>query len=89
MRHVVYDTNYGKSFVHSRLGVGMGDRGCLCQAQVIVDTLIAPEYRRQMLKNWQVTIKLASHHQSMSPIRVNSFRLTPAAILVIQKAQNV
>ncbi|MBC8351450.1 MAG: phage terminase large subunit family protein [Planctomycetes bacterium] len=29
VRHVVYDTNYWKSFVHARLSVAMGDRGCL------------------------------------------------------------
>jgi len=29
VRHVIYDTNYWKSFVHSRLAVPMGDRGCL------------------------------------------------------------
>jgi hypothetical protein len=29
VRHVVYDTNYWKSFVHARLTVAMGDRGCL------------------------------------------------------------
>jgi hypothetical protein len=29
VRHVVYDTNYWKSFVHARLAVPMGDRGCL------------------------------------------------------------
>ena len=29
MRHVVFDTNYWKSFVHARLAVAMGDRGCL------------------------------------------------------------
>jgi len=29
IRHVVYDTNYWKSFVHARLAVVMGDRGCL------------------------------------------------------------
>lgn len=29
VRHVVYDTNYWKSFVHARLGVSLGDRGCL------------------------------------------------------------
>lgn len=28
-RHVVFDTNFWKSFVHSRLRVAMGDRGCL------------------------------------------------------------
>lgn len=29
VRHVVYDTNWWKSFVHARLAVSMGDRGCL------------------------------------------------------------
>jgi phage terminase large subunit GpA-like protein len=29
VRHVVFDTNYWKSFVMARLGVAMGDRGCL------------------------------------------------------------
>jgi hypothetical protein len=29
VRHVVYDTNYWKSFVHARLAVSLGDRGCL------------------------------------------------------------
>jgi phage terminase large subunit GpA-like protein len=29
VRHVVFDTNYWKSFVHARLRVAMGDRGCL------------------------------------------------------------
>jgi len=29
VRHVVFDTNFWKSFIHSRLGVSIGDRGCL------------------------------------------------------------
>ncbi len=29
VRHVVYDTNFWKSFVHARLAVAMGDRGCV------------------------------------------------------------
>jgi len=29
VRHVVYDTNYWKSFIYARLAVPMGDRGCL------------------------------------------------------------
>ena len=29
VRHVVYDTNYWKSFIHARLAVPMGERGCL------------------------------------------------------------
>lgn len=29
VRHVLYDTNFWKSFVHARLAVAAGDRGCL------------------------------------------------------------
>jgi len=29
VRHAVFDTNYWKTFVHARLAVAMGDRGCL------------------------------------------------------------
>lgn len=29
IRHVIFDTNFWKSFVHSRLSVAMGDKGCL------------------------------------------------------------
>jgi len=29
VRHVVFDANYWKSFVHARLAVPMGDKGCL------------------------------------------------------------
>ena len=29
VRHVVYDTNYWKTFCHARLAVAMGDKGCL------------------------------------------------------------
>ncbi|HED54113.1 MAG TPA: hypothetical protein ENJ00_07920, partial [Phycisphaerales bacterium] len=29
VRHILFDTNYWKSFVHARLGVAMGDPGCL------------------------------------------------------------
>jgi len=29
VRHIVFDTNYWKSFTHARLAVPMGDKGCL------------------------------------------------------------
>jgi hypothetical protein len=29
VRHIVFDTNYWKTFTHARLAVAMGDRGCL------------------------------------------------------------
>jgi hypothetical protein len=29
IRHALFDANYWKSFIHARLSVAMGDRGCL------------------------------------------------------------
>jgi hypothetical protein len=29
IRHVIYDTNWWKSFIYARLAVAIGDRGCL------------------------------------------------------------
>ncbi len=29
VRHIVFDTNFWKSFIHARLGVSMGGKGCL------------------------------------------------------------
>ena len=29
VRHVIYDTNWWKSFIHARFNVAMGDKGCL------------------------------------------------------------
>ena len=51
VRHVVFDTNYWKSFVHARLAVPMGDPGCLSlfgqdpeQRRLLAEHL-ASEYR--------------------------------------------
>ena len=51
VRHVLYDTNYWKSFMHARLAVPMGDPGCLAlfgqkpgAHRLIADHLTA-EYR--------------------------------------------
>ena len=51
VRHVVFDTNYWKSFVHARLAVAMGDPGCMSlfgekpdQHRLLADHLTA-EYR--------------------------------------------
>jgi len=53
VRHVLVDTNYWKSFVHARLAVAMGDRGCLSlfgrdekAHRLLADHLVA-EYRIQ------------------------------------------
>jgi hypothetical protein len=51
IRHVIYDTNFWKSFVHARLAVAVGDKGCLSlygrtplHHQLIAEHLTA-EYR--------------------------------------------
>ncbi len=51
VRHVVYDTNFWKTFIHARLAVPMGDRGCLsmfgdnpAQHRLLAEHLTA-EYR--------------------------------------------
>jgi hypothetical protein len=51
VRHVVFDTNYWKSFIHARLGVPIGDPGCLSlfgrkpdEHRLLADHLTA-EYR--------------------------------------------
>jgi hypothetical protein len=51
VRHVVFDANFWKTFVHARLRVGMGDRGCLSlfgdrpdQHRLLADHLTS-EYR--------------------------------------------
>jgi hypothetical protein len=51
VRYAIYDTNFWKSFVHGRLSVAMGDRGCLSifgdrpdQHRMLADQLCS-EYR--------------------------------------------
>jgi hypothetical protein len=52
-RHVVYDTNFWKTFVHSRLSVSMGDTGCLSlfgtkpRAHTMISEHLTSEYRVQ------------------------------------------
>ncbi len=51
VRHVLFDTNYWKSFVHARLAVTMGDPGCLSlfgrkpEAHRLLADHMASEYR--------------------------------------------
>lgn len=51
VRHVVYDTNYWKSFIHARLAVAMGERGCLSlfgdspQSHRLLAEHLSAEYR--------------------------------------------
>ena len=57
VRHVIIDTNYWKSFLHSRLAVLMGDPGCLSlfghdpkQHQLIAEHLVS-EFRVKTVAN--------------------------------------
>jgi hypothetical protein len=57
VRHVLIDTNYWKSFVHARLGVLMGDPGCISlyghdtkRHQLLAEHLTA-EYRVRTMAN--------------------------------------
>ncbi len=51
IRHAYFDTNYWKTFVHTRLGVPMGDKGCLslfgrkADAHRLLSEHLTAEYR--------------------------------------------
>ena len=51
IRHVLFDTNYWKTFIHSRFLVSMGDRGCLSlwgrepEAHLLFAEHLTAEYR--------------------------------------------
>jgi phage terminase large subunit GpA-like protein len=74
VRHVVFDTNYWKSFVHARLAVAMDDRGCLSlfgdrpeQHRLLADHLTA-EYRvrtqgrGRTVDEWKLRPERADNH---------------------------
>lgn len=73
VRHVVYDTNYWKSFVHARLAVAMGDSGCLTLFgkpsvhRLFVDHLIseyrvATEGRGRTVDEWKIRPERSDNH---------------------------
>lgn len=74
VRHVVYDTNYWKSFVHARLSVAMGDRGCLSlfgdtpeQHRLFADHLtseyrIKTEGRGRTVDEWKMRPERGDNH---------------------------
>ena len=57
VRHVLVDTNYWKTFVHARLGVMMGDPGCLSlfgrdsKTHTLLSEHLVSEYRIKTLAN--------------------------------------
>jgi len=74
VRHVVYDTNYWKSFIYARLATPMGDRGCLSlfgdkpdQHRLLADHLTAEyrvktEGRGRTVDEWKLRPERADNH---------------------------
>lgn len=74
IRHVVYDTNYWKSFVHARLAVPMGDPGCLslfgrdaARHRLLADHLtseyrVKTEGRGRTVDEWKLRVAGLDNH---------------------------
>ncbi len=73
VRHVSYDTNYWKSFVHKRLAVAMGDPGCLSlygkkpEAHRLLSEHLTAEYavktegRGRTVYEWKLVVGRDNH----------------------------
>ncbi|MBI5939831.1 MAG: phage terminase large subunit family protein [Caulobacterales bacterium] len=74
VRHVLYDTNFWKSFIHARLGVAMGDPGCLSlwghqpeRHRLLAEHLTAEhrvrtEGRGRVVDEWRLRPERADNH---------------------------
>jgi len=74
VRHVVFDTNYWKSFVHTRLAVAMGDRGCLSlfgesaathrlfAEQITAEYRVKTEGRGRTVDEWKLRAAAVDNH---------------------------
>ncbi len=74
VRHVVFDTNYWKSFVHARLAVPMGDPGCLslfgrtpATHRLLADHMLAEyrvrtEGRGRTVDEWKLRVESLDNH---------------------------
>lgn len=74
VRHVVFDTNYWKSFIHARLAVPMGDPGCLSlfgrapEAHRLLADHLCAEYRVQTegrgrtVDEWKLRLSGSDNH---------------------------
>ena len=74
VRHAIYDTNYWKSFVHARLAVSMGDKGCLSlfgdtadQHRLLAEHLtseyrVKTEGRGRTVDEWKVRPERGDNH---------------------------
>lgn len=74
IRHVIYDTNWWKSFTHARLAVAMGDRGCLSifgdraaqhrmfAEQVTAEYFVKTEGRGRTVDEWKARPEQPDNH---------------------------
>ncbi len=74
VRHILVDVNYWKSFIHSRLAIAMGDKGCLSlfgsdsQAHQLFAEHLTAEHRIQTegrgrtVDEWKLTVKGTDNH---------------------------
>ena len=74
VRHVVFDTNYWKSFTHARLAVPMGDRGCLSlfgdkpdlhrlfAEHITAEYRVKTEGRGRTVDEWKLRPEAADNH---------------------------
>jgi phage terminase large subunit GpA-like protein len=74
VRHIVFDTNYWKSFVHARLAVPMGDRGCLSlfgdtpeqhrmfAEQLTAEYRVKTEGRGRIVDEWKLRPERGDNH---------------------------
>ena len=74
IRHVLYDTNWWKSFLHARLGVAMGDRGCfslfgdsaethrLMSEHLTAEYFIRTEGRGRTVDEWKIRPEQSDNH---------------------------
>ena len=74
IRHIIYDTNWWKSFTHARLAVSMGDHGCLSTfgnqsethrmfaEQVTAEYFIKTEGRGRTVDEWKARPEQPDNH---------------------------
>jgi hypothetical protein len=74
IRHVLFDTNFWKSFLHARLSVPMGDRGCLSlygkdpehhrlwAEHVTAEYRVKTEGRGRVVDEWKLRPEAADNH---------------------------
>lgn len=74
IRHVLFDANYWKSFIHSRLAVAMGDKGCLSlfgrdpEAHRLLAEHLTSEYRvktegrGRVVDEWKLRPETSENH---------------------------